>query len=143
MKIEGPQQQVNLTRINRARSSGASDKAAFSKELCESSETEESAYTTDALPLAGIDTLLGLQEVDDVLVNTGRAKRRALNILDRLDDLRLQILEGRISPERLASLAQFANSRRATVTDPKLLEVLDEIDLRAQVELAKLTPGQS
>jgi hypothetical protein len=35
------------------------------------------------------------------------------------------------------------SARRAEITDPHLAEVLDEIDLRAQVELAKYDDSQS
>ena len=37
-------------------------------------------------------------------------------------------------------LSQVVQSRREEVDDPRLVEILDEIDLRAQVELAKLSP---
>jgi hypothetical protein len=40
--------------------------------------------------------------------------------------------------ERLADLARMAQAARAEVDDPHLAAVLDEIDLRAAVELAKL-----
>jgi hypothetical protein len=36
-------------------------------------------------------------------------------------------------------LSRLARARRADVDDPRLVEVLDEIELRAEVELAKLS----
>jgi hypothetical protein len=81
--------------------------------------------------------VLGVQEIDDALAQASRGKMRALDILDRLEDLRIELLSGAISRDKLMQLSQVVSARRAEVTDPHLAEVLDEIDLRAQVELAK------
>jgi hypothetical protein len=50
-------------------------------------------------------------------------------------------LTGVISRDKLRKLTQVVSARRGEVTDPRLKEVLDEIDLRAQVELAKYEEG--
>ncbi len=42
---------------------------------------------------------------------------------------------------QIAELQRVVASARGTLDDPRLIEVLDEIDLRARVELAKLTPA--
>jgi hypothetical protein len=60
-------------------------------------------------------------------------------LLDRLDDLRLALLAGGLSPGQISELQRVVMSERALVDDPRLLAVLDQIDLRARVELAKLT----
>jgi hypothetical protein len=60
-------------------------------------------------------------------------------MLDRLDEIRLGLLSGAVSKERLVELSRLARARRADVDDPRLVEVLDEIELRAEVELAKLS----
>ena len=41
-------------------------------------------------------------------------------------------------PKERAALVKLLQERRETVQDPRLKEILDDIDLRAQVELAKL-----
>ena len=41
--------------------------------------------------------------------------------------------------KRFSELQRAVSTERGLVTDPRLLAVLDEIDLRARVELAKLT----
>jgi len=56
-----------------------------------------------------------------------------------LDELRMDLLDGSISKEKLMQLSRIVNVRRSQVTDPKLAALLDEVDLRAQVELAKYT----
>ena len=88
-------------------------------------------------PLGTVDALLALQEVDDPVSGRQRAAQRADDILDRLDELRHGLLDGTIPQESLAQLAQLARQRRETVSDPRLHEILDEIELRAKVEIAK------
>lgn len=88
-------------------------------------------------PIGAIDTLLSLQEVDDSLSGPARASKRALEILDGLEELREGLLVGTMSRESLINLAGLVRMRRPNVTDPRLKEVLDEIELRAEVELAK------
>jgi hypothetical protein len=85
-----------------------------------------------------ISPLLGLQEVDDSLNSRKKARERAEDILDRLDELRIGLLLGTFPREKLHELVRIVQSRRTGVDDPAMQETLDEIELRAQVELAKL-----
>lgn len=94
---------------------------------------------TGARPLLPVDGLFQLQEVPDALAQRRRAVQRGSTVLDRLDDLRLALLTGSLSPGQLSELQRVVASERGLVDDPRLLAVLDEIDLRAKVELAKLT----
>lgn len=50
----------------------------------------------------------------------------------------LGLLLGRVPLDRLKDLLKVVDSRRTAFTDPKLTAILDEIELRAKVELAKL-----
>jgi hypothetical protein len=63
--------------------------------------------------------------------------RRAGDMLDLLDDIRVGLLEGRVPRGKLEGLLRMVQSRRDEVVDPRLSAVLDEIELRAAVELAK------
>ncbi len=116
-----------------SKTSGASG-TSFAKHLDEASEADATHGISATGSVSGV---LGVQEVDDALAHASKGKLRAQDILEKLDDLRLQLLTGAISREKLMQLAHVVNIHRAQVTDPRLAEVLDEIDLRAQVELAK------
>jgi len=59
-------------------------------------------------------------------------------MLDQLDELRHGLLDGSISEESLGHRSKLVRAKRENVDDPQLMEVLDEIELRAEVELAKL-----
>ena len=64
-------------------------------------------------------------------------RQRASDILDRLDELRHGLLMGTLTRRDIEKLAQHVRLRREQVNDPRLTEILDQIELRAEVELAK------
>lgn len=135
-KIDGPSPIRTAQQIKRAVKSGGSSGTSFAKQLDEASD----ASGTQALGgTSAISGIIGIQEVDDALSQASKGKARATDILDRLEDLRLELLTGGLSREKLTQLARIVSARRAQITDPRLAEILDEIDLRAQVELAKYT----
>jgi hypothetical protein len=133
-KIEGTGPVRTPQQVKRAVKTGAAGGTNFAKQLDETSEAGGSQAVGGTNPVSGV---LGVQEIDDALAQASRGKLRAIDILDRLDNLRIELLTGAISREKLMQLSQVVSARRAQITDPKLAEVLDEIDLRAQVELAK------
>jgi hypothetical protein len=95
------------------------------------------APVATAAPVAA-NPLLSIQEIADATTGRSRARARGEAMLDRLEDIRLGLLVGRVPKDRLVELSRLARTRRAEAVDPRLVEVLDEIELRAEVELAKL-----
>ncbi len=135
MKIEGPGSlrpgQVRKT----TRTGGGSD---FLKHIQDGGDDASARVSGAQTPMA-VNPLIALQEVEDATVGRRKARERADDILDRLDELRLGILSGSYPRDRLEQLVRILQARRATVDDPRLEAILDEIDLRAQVEIAKLS----
>ena len=86
----------------------------------------------------GVDALIALQEVGSPLERRRRSVARAGHILDVLDGLKVALLDGELAPADLERLAHAVRQQRAATEDPKLEELLDEIETRAAVELAKL-----
>lgn len=136
IRIEGPGNLQATTSVRRKSKTGGTAESNFSKHL---EETEESSGVQGTSALGAVSCVLDLQEVDDALDRAARGKLRAEDLLDKLDDLRMDVLSGAVSKTKLERLAASVQSRRAEVSDPKLAQILDEIDLRAQVELAKFT----
>jgi hypothetical protein len=116
--------------------------AEFARYLSDAAgEADHASGTRDAAPTAGVAPVLAAQEDADA---GERRKRRALvahgeDILDQLEEIRRELLLGRMPKDRLMALARLLRNRRPDVEDPQLLEVIDEIELRAMVEIAKLT----
>ena len=86
----------------------------------------------------GVDALLALQEVGGPLEGRRRAVRRAGHILDALDEVKLALLDGDLRLAQLDRLRRAVSEERGLTSDSTLDGVLDEIELRAAVEIAKL-----
>lgn len=88
--------------------------------------------------LGSLEALLALQETSTPLERRRRVVRRAGRILDALDDLRLAVLDpAGLDQAALHQLAGAVREARDQIEDPALDGVLDEIETRAAVELAK------
>ena len=92
------------------------------------------------MQISQLDALLSVQEAADSSSEEAakRGRQRASQMLDLLDQLRVGILTGGIPSATLEQLTRTIATHRDNVMDPKLAGLLDEIDLRVQVELAKL-----
>ena len=66
---------------------------------------------------------------------------RAGRILDVLDEVKLALLDGGLSADHLERLRRAVREQRDGVDDPELSGLLDEIETRAAVEMAKLEAG--
>jgi hypothetical protein len=104
--------------------------------------TEEPAAVDTPSAVSGIAALLVTQGVGDSLEREARRKmvQYGEDLLDKLEELRHGLLIGSIPKEKLIVMAQMVRSRRDSVPDPHLASLLDEIELRVEVELAKLSP---
>ncbi|HUV33207.1 MAG TPA: flagellar assembly protein FliX, partial [Devosiaceae bacterium] len=78
-----------------------------------------------------------LQAVDDPLFARKKTVRRGHALLDALDAIKADLLVGRLSEGRLNRIVALVGQARAGA-DPTLEAIVDEIELRARVELAKL-----
>ncbi len=87
-------------------------------------------------PAAPLDALLALQSVDGPLERRRRELRRGRSLLDALDALKTDLLAGRVGEGHLNQLMALIGQARER-TETNLDSVLDEIELRVRVELAK------
>jgi len=90
--------------------------------------------------LTSIHSLLAVQGVDapdDPTTGRRRAIENASETLDVLDELKLGLLAGELPADKLQRLLSHVSTERSGIDDPALANVLDHIELRARVELAK------
>lgn len=87
--------------------------------------------------VAGVSALMALQGVEDVTERRRRAIRRGNGLLDRLEEVKLALLSGEVGEGALERLARSLREERTLDGDADLDRLLDQIDLRAAVELAK------
>jgi hypothetical protein len=84
--------------------------------------------------------LLALQGHDNPAERRQRAVRRGRNALDMLDALKLDVLAGTLGPATLMRLKSATADLRDSSGDANLDVVMAEIELRLEVEIAKMTP---
>lgn len=99
------------------------------------------AQASRAASVAGVmsvDALLALQDVGGPTERKRRAVSRAGRILDILDEVKLGLLSGEVSSGHLDKLMVAVREQRDGTEDPKLEGLLNEIETRAAVEMAKL-----
>lgn len=91
---------------------------------------------TPVAPATELNAILALQAVGDFRESRRRTRERGATLLDLLEAMKADLLVGRVSPDRLSAMAgQLAQLRERV--DPDLDAVVDEIELRVLVELAK------
>jgi hypothetical protein len=85
-----------------------------------------------------LDALIALQDVGGPLERKRRAVGRAGRLLDILDGVKMGLLSGELNAGDLDRLKRAIRDQRDQTDEPELEGVLDEIETRAEVELAKL-----
>jgi class II flagellar assembly regulator FliX len=107
------------------------------------SDAPKSAAPAAALrTIGGIDALLALQGQDDPTERRQRAVKRGRVALDVLDELKAEVLSGTLGPSTLQKLKSATAELRDASGDPGLDGVLAEIELRVEVEIAKMSPAR-
>ena len=87
--------------------------------------------------VSNIDSLIALQDIDSAMSKQERAVQKGFHLLDDLDNLKLAILGGTKLEKELKSLQNNTEMLSTQDLPEKLKNTLQEIDLRARVELAK------
>ena len=104
-------------------------------------EAPRSAGAASAPPtVGGIDALLALQGIEDPRERRKHAVKRGRVALDALDELKIGLLGGALTPATLSKLQSAAAYLKLGSGDEHLDAVLDEIELRVEVEIAKMGP---
>lgn len=98
----------------------------------------QAARAASVAGVMSVDALLALQDVGGPTERKRRAVRRAGRILDILDEVKLDMLSGHVTSGQLDKLMLAVREQRDGTEDPKLEGVLNEIETRAAVEMAKL-----
>lgn len=133
MRIVGPSGTAPVSGTTSARRSGSN--AVFT--LGDDEATRPTTSTGATRTIGGIDALLALQGVEDPTERRRRAVKKGFRALDVLDDLKVALLAGNLGPATLLRLKAVAGDLKESSGDPGLDQVLAEIDLRVEVELAK------
>lgn len=142
MRITGPSKSTPSER-KKARKSSSGSGEAFSSALESTGQSGSTASARPSGPAASVDALLALQAAPE---DSGDARSqgyaRGHDLLDLLEDVRRGIVLGALPKDKLRRLADLARRQREGFADPQLDGLLNEIELRAEVELAKLEASE-
>jgi hypothetical protein len=132
MRVYGPNRTSLAVAPNVARpASGGS----FSLAGTEAPQAQNPAVALRTL--GGIDALIALQGVKDPVERRRRAVKYGRRALDALDELKIGLLAGTLDQATMLRLKAAAADLHESSGDERLDQVLAEIDLRVEVELAK------
>ncbi|HEY9163727.1 MAG TPA: flagellar assembly protein FliX [Magnetovibrio sp.] len=145
MKIGHIEQGKSTDRAKRKSDVSGGSGTAFASQLRSASQSSgaHSVETgvVDHAALDGVDALLAMQEVGDE--SEEKARKQATNygeeLLKRLNVIQDALLMGAIPKDTLMDMAKKLRGGRVKVQDPRLNEILDAIELRVEVEIAKYT----
>lgn len=105
------------------------------------SEDESARAAGGSAPLrtvGGIDALIALQGIEDATERRRHAVKRGRLALDALDELKVGLLGGELSPAILQKLKAVAAHLKTGSGEAALDRLLAEIELRVEVEIAKM-----
>lgn len=125
-----------ISAFNKARKKTGTGSGAFSDMLVSDGEEK----TEKAASAAPVSSVTFLNEIEDI--SPEARKRQALDrgndILDELEKFRDGLLMGTLSVEAIKRAYEISQRQKLDVEDPKLEFLVNEIEVRAAVELAKL-----
>lgn len=137
-------------RIERTRGAGPVNKSDKAKKSSSSGgafgaflegDTGATQGAAPAMGAGGVGALLAAQYEDEGVLERQKRKqmvKRAHHVLDALDEVKNGLVRGNLSVSELNRLKNSLAVRREQIEDPRLIEIMDEVEMRAQIELAKL-----
>ena len=127
------------TSTSKTRKTGSGGES-FSAYLQELNRPENKAVSASA-GIAGAEAIFAAQLVSDEegLARRRQVLKRGYSLLEKLEEIRDALLMGYISKDKLIEISRFVKENKNATDDEKLNEIIEEIELRIEVELAKLT----
>lgn len=137
MKVSDINKSSEVTSGKVRKSSGGADFVSFLK-------TQNNTQTTPVSGMANVsslDAIFATQMVDGEEEKERRKKmiKHGKTLLDKLEDIRTALLNGYIAKDKLIEISRMVKEQKTTCEDERLLNIIAEIELRVEVELAKLT----
>lgn len=139
MKVSGPKGPNKTQGTKKSgKKGGSSELSGFSALI--STKAGDAEAATASKGIASINNLLAVQEADDPSKRAAKQRmaKRGHDILDALEQIKMALINGNLRYSHLENINDMVARNRERIDDPEMAALLDEIDLRAQVEMAKL-----
>lgn len=137
-KVEDVTKSAELSGAKSTRKISSGESFAQYLNIGKNVETQDVRSTT---AVASADAIFATQMITDEEKRQIRDRmvKKAKSLLDKLDEIREGLLVGEIAKDKLIEISRFVKQRDVQSDDERLNEILSEIELRVEVELAKLT----
>lgn len=137
LKIEDVRKSSELNRSKNVRRTGDGDNFASylnSRNISDNKNIQASSSITSA------DAIFAAQMVNDEEEREIRKKliKKGKNLIEGLEEIRDSLLFGEISKDRLIEISRMVKRKDFLSTDDVLNDIVEEIELRVEVELAKI-----
>ncbi|PHZ83336.1 flagellar assembly protein FliX [Paremcibacter congregatus] len=136
MEIKGPGR-ISPSGVTRKSKKGGSGKAGFN-EVMSTDDSAAAAPPSGTSPLTSVSSLLSLQELPTSTEGRSKGLVHAEDLLQHLEVIRHGLLAGQIPHNKLKDVVTIISKERELSLDPALDGLLDDMELRVKVELAKL-----
>lgn len=102
--------------------------------------TSETKEVQSTAAMTSADAIFATQAVSDEEERQIRQKlvKKGKTLIENLEEIRDGLILGEISKERLIEISRLVKQKDVSSSDEKLQEIMQEIELRVEVELAKL-----
>ena len=138
-----------MFRIDNVKKSSESVKAKSAKNVSSSenfadylrnSAISDEAKVSTASSVATAGAIFAAQMIDDEEERQIKKKliKKANTLLDNLEEIRQEIIFGAVSKDKLIEISRMVKQKDVETNDEGLKDILAEIELRVEVELAKL-----
>lgn len=109
-------------------------------EYLKMSSAQEGNNIQNTTAMTSADAIFAAQMVDGEEERQKKQKllKRSYGLLDRLEEIRDGLLLGSISKDKLIEISRMVKNKNIKCDDEKLMEIMEEIELRVEVELAKI-----
>ncbi len=136
MEIKGPGR-ITTPGVSRKGKKGGANKSGFN-EILSSEESTAALPPSGTSPLTAVSSLLSLQEMPTSSEGKSKGLARVEEMLGHLELIRHGLLAGQIPQRRLKDVVAIVSREKDLSNDPALDEILNDVELRVKVELAKL-----
>jgi hypothetical protein len=140
MRVTGPSPQFGIAPA-KVRKTGESGSEFEVPEDADTPGTKPAAKTASTSSLSALIAAQLHGEDEDIAERKRRQRKgvkKGQDMLSVLDSMKLDMLAGQLSPAKMQQLVASVDACEEDVGDDRLKEIIEQIKLRARVELAKL-----
>ena len=131
------QKSIYTSSSSRARKKRKTASSSFTAVLAETNDAQSSNETSHSSNINPLNSILSLQEISIQDEEKRRGRTYGDMLLNDLEHLRNSILSGKVSISQLESIQKNIETARPDVNDLQLTQIMNDIELRAKVEIAK------